>query len=245
MFRKNLFQNKKCSEKFRKILQSILPRKEVNLKDLQFYKSNEILSNKFYQIPQELFVSSLYKDKLNSDSKILYAFLLDRLSLSNKNNWIDEHKNIYLIFTRQEVQEKLGLSEKTATKAFKQLSDVNLIAEKRQGLGKPNLIYVAKIQYEDKGRNSDTENLQVLNSNFYGSGRVQNTIQEQEKLPTINTNNIKTNIINTNTHIYHKKKAYNLDDEKKRERTDDFWNSLYTNITYENSLMSPQEIALI
>ena len=209
------------------------------MKDLQFYKSNEILSNKFYQIPQELFVSSLYKDKLNSDSKILYAFLLDRLSLSNKNHWIDEHKNIYLIFTRQEVQEKLGLSEKTATKAFKQLSDVNLIAEKRQGLGKPNLIYVAKIQYEDKCRNSGTENLQVLNSNFSCSGRVQNTIQEQEKLPIINTNNIKTNIINTNTHIYHKKKASNLDDEKKRERTNDFWNSLYTNVTYENSLMAP------
>lgn len=59
------------------------------MKDLQFYKSNEILSNKFYQIPQELFVSSLYKDKLNSDGKILYAFLLDRLSLSIKNHWID------------------------------------------------------------------------------------------------------------------------------------------------------------
>lgn len=104
------------------------------MKDLQFYKSNEILSNKFYQIPQELFVSSLYKDKLNSDSKILYAFLLDRLSLSSKNHWIDEHKNIYLIFTRQEVQEKLGLSEKTVTKAFKQLADADLIEEKRQGL---------------------------------------------------------------------------------------------------------------
>ena len=169
------------------------------MKDLQFYKSNESLSNKFYQIPQELFVSPLYKDKLNSDSKILYAFLLDRLSLSSKNNWIDEQKNIYLIFTRQEVQEKLGLSEKTATKAFKQLIDVNLIAEKRQGLGKPNLIYVAKIQYEDKSNFPDTENLQVLNSNFCGSGIVQSTVQEQENLQTINTNNIKTNIINTDS----------------------------------------------
>ena len=169
------------------------------MKDLQFYKSNETLSNKFYQIPQELFVSSLYKDKLNSDSKILYGFLLNRLTLSQKNHWIDADKNIYLIFTRQEVQDKLGLSEKTVTKAFKQLVDVNLIAEKRQGLGKPNLIYVGKIQYEDKCNILDTENLQVLNSNFYGSGIVQNTVQEQENLPAINTNNIKTNMINTNS----------------------------------------------
>ena len=75
------------------------------------YKSNETLENKYYQIPQELFESSLYKDKLNSDSKILYAFIIDRLTLSQKNNWIDKENNIYLIFTRQEVQKKLGLSE--------------------------------------------------------------------------------------------------------------------------------------
>ena len=43
------------------------------------YKSNETLENRYYQIPQELFENSLYKDKLNSDSKILYSFLLDRL----------------------------------------------------------------------------------------------------------------------------------------------------------------------
>ena len=104
------------------------------------YKANEILEHKYYQIPQELFVNPKYKDNLNSDSKILYAFLLDRLSLSNKYHWIDSNNNIYLIFTRQEVQNKLNLSEKTAIKAFKQLSQVNLILEKRQGLGKPNLI---------------------------------------------------------------------------------------------------------
>lgn len=193
------------------------------MKDLQFYKSNEILSNKFYQIPQELFVSSLYKDKLNSDSKILYAFLLDRLSLSSKNNWIDEQKNIYLIFTRQEVQEKLGLSEKTATKAFKQLINVNLIAEKRQGLGKPNLIYVAKIQYEDKCNIPDRENLQVLNSNFYGSGIVQSTVQEQENLLTINTNNINTNIINTDSiNPKSNKECITLMDIKEKSKINEF-----------------------
>ena len=60
------------------------------------YKSNETLENKCYQIPQELFVNSLYKDKLNSDSKILYAFLIDRLSLSQKNNWKDIDNNVYV-----------------------------------------------------------------------------------------------------------------------------------------------------
>jgi replication initiator A domain protein len=169
------------------------------MKEIDYYKNNEILENSYYQIPQELFINKLYKEKLNSDSKILYAFLLDRLSLSQKNHWFDELNRVYLIFTRGEVQEKLCLSEKTVTKAFKQLTDTNLIVEKRQGLGKPNLIYVGKIQQEEIITNIKQENLQVLNSKNYGSREVKNTILDAEKFPTINPNNIKTNIINTDS----------------------------------------------
>ena len=192
------------------------------MRELDYYKSNETLSHKYYQIPQELFESSLYKDKLNSDSKILYAFLLDRLSLSIRNHWVDNANRIFLIFTRQEVQEKLGLSEKTVTKAFKQLVDTDLIEEKRQGLGKPNLIYVAKIQYEEKDKISDTENLQVLNSNFYGSRVVESTVQEQENLQTINTNNIKTNIINTNSINPNSDDEFYLKEIKDKCKLEDF-----------------------
>ena len=169
------------------------------MKEIDYYKNNEILENSYYQIPQELFINKLYKEKLNSDSKILYAFLLDRLSLSQKNHWFDELNRVYLIFTREEVQDKLCLSEKTVTKAFKQLTDTNLIAEKRQGLGKPNLIYVGKIQHEEIKTNIEQGNLQVLNSKNYGSREVINTILDAEKFPTINPNNIKTNITNTDS----------------------------------------------
>ena len=160
------------------------------------YKSNETLENRYYQIPQELFENSLYKDKLNSDSKILYAFIIDRLTLSQKNNWIDSENNIYLIFTRQEVQDKLGLSEKTVIKAFKQLAETKLIFEKRQVLGKPNLIYVGKIQHEEI---AEQKNLQLQNCKNYSSRDVKNTVQELENLQGINPNNIKPNIINTDS----------------------------------------------
>lgn len=169
------------------------------MKEIDYYKNNEILENSYYQIPQELFVNSLYKEKLNSDSKILYAFLLDRLSLSQKNHWFDEYGRVYLIFTREEVQNKLCLSEKTVTKAFKQLLEVNLISEKRQGLGKPNLIYVGKIQHEEIIDDIEQENVQILNSKNYGSGKVKNTTLDTEILPTINPHNTKTNIINTDS----------------------------------------------
>lgn len=161
------------------------------MKQIDYYKINETLSNKYYQIPQELFENLLYKENLNSDSKILYAFLLDRLSLSQKHHWVDEEYRIYLIFTREEVQEKLNLSDKTVTKAFKQLSNVGLVEEKRQGLGKPNLIYVGKIQYEE------TENIRFQSRKNYDSVEGDITALESEDLRGINTNNIKTNIINT------------------------------------------------
>ncbi len=192
------------------------------MKEIDYYKNNEILENSYYQIPQELFINKLYKEKLNSDSKILYAFLLDRLSLSQKNHWFDELNRVYLIFTREEVQDKLCLSEKTVTKAFKQLTDTNLIAEKRQGLGKPNLIYVGKIQYEEKENTTDTENLQLQNSNFYGSKIVENTFQEQENLHTINTNNIKTYIINTESINPKSENETELQKLKNKCRLDEF-----------------------
>lgn len=108
-----------------------------------------------------------------------------------------------LIFTREEVQNKLCLSEKIMiTKAFKQLLEVNLIAEKRQGLGKPNLIYVGKIQHEEIISDIEQDNIQILNSKNYGSGKVKNTTLDTEILPTINPHNIKTNIINTVLSIF-------------------------------------------
>lgn len=194
------------------------------------YKSNETLEHKYYQIPQELFVNEKYKHKLNSDSKILYAFLLDRLSLSQKNHWIDEDNNVYLIFTREEVQEKLNLSDKTVTKSFKILMEVNLVQEKRQGLGKPNLIYVGKINH------SDSENLRFLTRKNYDSGIEESTTLDSENLRGINTNNIKTNIINTDSinpksdeELLLIKEKCNLNEFTKEERTilEDVIDNLY------------------
>ncbi len=194
------------------------------------YKSNETLEHKYYQILQELFVNEKYKNKLNSDSKILYAFLLDRLSLSQKNHWIAEDNNVYLIFTREEVQEKLNLSDKTVTKSFKILMEVNLVQEKRQGLGKPNLIYVGKINH------SDSENLRFLNRKNYDSGIGESTALESENLRGINTNNINTNIINTDSinpksdeELLLIKEKCNLNEFTKEEKTilEDVIDNLY------------------
>lgn len=195
------------------------------MKEIYYYKNNEILENSYYQIPQELFVNNLYKTKLNSDSKILYAFLLDRLS--QKNHWFDEYGRVYLIFTREEVQDKLNLSDKTVTKAFKRLTDVNLVKEKRQGLGKPNLIYVGKIQHEEIIQHTETENLLLLNRKNSDSRIVNSTTRDTENLRLnykyINNNNMQNS---KNSYRNYKQRQYdNLDFLYANNN----WDNLYDN----------------
>ena len=110
------------------------------------YKANEYLENSFYQVPKELFNNPYYMS-LSLVSKVLYGLLLDRLSIPIKNNWTDKDGNIYIVYSRKEVGLKLNLSDKTVTKAFKELKNVKLIREIRTGFKKNNIIYVGKINH--------------------------------------------------------------------------------------------------
>lgn len=148
---------------------------------IEFFKTNEVFDYKFIQIPKELFFNFLYKTKVDSNGKILYGFLLDRLSLSIKNNWCDKNGNVYLIYTREDICNLLNISPKTASKAFKQLSDCKLIVEKRQGNNKPNLIYPVKIQHDDS--------LDFLMRKNSHSGMENSTSPDTQNLRTNYTNN--------------------------------------------------------
>ena len=178
------------------------------------YKAHECFEHLYYQIPMELFFNKKYKDKLNSDSKILYGFLLNRLTLSAKNNWVDEDGNVFLIFTRKEVQELLGLSDKTVTKAFKQLNECKLIYEKKQGANKPNLIYVRKIEHD--------ENLIKVIRKNYDSRIVKFTTHDTENLRPNYNNNKYNNRENKNSYQNYEQRHY------------DDLDFLYANNLYEN-----------
>ena len=97
------------------------------------YKVNEVLDNVFYQIPKELLVNPIYNN-LDSNSILLYGLLLDRLSVSMKNKWIDKDGNVYIIYSRKDAQKMLKLSDKPITKAFRQLEEAKLIYEIRYRL---------------------------------------------------------------------------------------------------------------
>lgn len=153
----------------------------------------------FYMLPKILLSDEHFKS-LSSDAKIFYACLLERSSYSYKNNWIDDEDRVYIIFTIEEIMETLGVSNKTASKISAELENIGLIEKKRQGLGKPNIIYVKdfmsvfdieKNQYITRSVNST---LQKCNN--YTSGNVKSTSQEVKKVHGIDTNYNNTNFNN-------------------------------------------------
>lgn len=188
---------------------------------MNIYKINETLQHSYYQMPQELFENKKYK-KLSIEAKVIYAFLLNRMNLSRINKWINDKGEIYLIYTRKEIQSKLNLSDKPVTRAFKELRETNLIKEEKQGFWKPNLIYIGKIEHEElQNSNINTNDYRETNDVLIDN-RVkedycveENTIQETEYLRA----NKKENIKHKNNNIdvsQSEREAKNLEDIKQK-----------------------------
>ena len=107
--------------------------------DYFYGQSGELFS--YFRIPKALFQDHRFRH-LSTDARTLYGILLDRMSLSAKNGWLDEQGRVYIIYTVREVQESLCCAEHKAVKLFRELEDIDLIERKRRGLGRPSLIYV-------------------------------------------------------------------------------------------------------
>ena len=134
----------------------------------------------FYRVPKVLFTEDCFWN-VSTDAKLLYGILLDRMNLSARNGWLDEEGRVYIIFTIEEIKGALGCAEKKAVKLLDELEKkCGLIERKRQGLGKPNLIYV-------KNFISGSVERQFLNCQKDNSGVVKNTIQELSKAQGNNT----------------------------------------------------------
>ena len=96
----------------------------------------------FYRIPKALFTDPAFRS-ISTDAKALYGLLLDRMNLSARNDWLDEQGRVYIVFTVEEIMESLACGNKKAVGLLRELEvEASLIERRRQGLGKPNLIYV-------------------------------------------------------------------------------------------------------
>lgn len=124
-----------------------------------YYYGKEADQFSFYRIPRLLIKDERFKG-LSNDAKLLYGLMLDRLAMSIKNGWFDENNRAYIHYTMENVMEDLCCAKEKCSKIFKELDSVNgigLIEKKRQGLGRPDIIYVKNFVLEDDGEENLAE----------------------------------------------------------------------------------------
>lgn len=131
--------------------------------NFDYYYGIEAEQFSFYRVPRLLIKDERFKG-LSSDAKLLYGLMLDRMSLSMKNVWLDDENRAYIIYTVDAIMEDLGCAKATCVKIMKELDTENgigLIEKKRRGLGKPDIIYVKNFstitdaKTEEKTDNAD------------------------------------------------------------------------------------------
>ena len=109
----------------------------------KFYTTLEAETYVIYKVQKALFTDEKYRS-VSTDAKMLYGLLLDRMYLSVKNGWTDKYGRVYQYFTVKQAQELLHFGHEKICRLFSELEAADLILRKRQGQGKPNIIYVKK-----------------------------------------------------------------------------------------------------
>ena len=177
----------------------------------------------FYRIPKVLFTEERFK-AISAEAKVLYGLLLDRMSLSAKNGWQDKENRVYIIFTIEDIMEAMGCADQKAGKLLYELeSKCGLIERKRQGLGKPNLIYVKNFVTPSESR--------FLNRENHDSGEVKITDQEPLKSRSNNTEYNNTDISDTDSFPF---TSFREDHGRETKRNDVNHRERYREILSEN-----------
>ena len=109
-----------------------------------FFGPDDAEQYSFYRIPKRLITGDEFQDT-STEAKLLYGLMLDRLQLSIRNQWLDSLNRVYIIYTVEDIMADLHCGNQKACKLLSELENkTGLIKRKRQGLGKPSLIYVLK-----------------------------------------------------------------------------------------------------
>ena len=167
-----------------------------------YYYGIEAEQFSFYRVPRLLIKDERFRG-LSSDAKLLYGLMLDRMSLSMKNGWLDDENRAYIIYAVENIMEDLGCSKPTCTKVIKELdadNGIGLIEKKRRGLGKPDIIYVKNFasvpekESAEKPANADVstevKNLYFKKEKNLTSGSKETELQEVKDFDFKRENNL-------------------------------------------------------
>ena len=179
----------------------------------------------FFRIPKVLFTDEHFKG-VSAEAKILYGILLDRMSLSRKNGWLDDEGRVYIIFTLDEVMNSIGCAVQKAAKLLSELDDKSgLIERKRQGLGKPNVIYVKNFIIGSESKIKNYEN--------QSSGAVKIEAQELPKSKGSNTDHSNTEYNDTDSLLFTSFRDSQSRESNRSEARREYRELILENIDYD------------
>lgn len=177
----------------------------------------------FYRIPKVLFTEKRFQG-ISAEAKVLYGLLLDRMSLSARNGWLDEEGRVYIIFSIEDIMTSMGCANQKAAKLLYELeSKCSLIERKRQGLGKPNLIYVKNFVTPSESHFKKCDN--------HDSGSVKITSQESLKSHANNTENNNTEFSDTESFLF---TSFREDHTREWKRSEADQRQQYKDLIMEN-----------
>ena len=156
-----------------------------------YFYEEQSESYSFYRIPKMLFTEEIF-EALSTDAKVLYGLLLDRISLSRENGWMDDEGRVYVYYTIKSVKKSMRCANTKACGLLRELNEFGLIERKKQGLGKPTIIYVKDFTRFRKAELLDSEK---QNSVILHTGTLDNRKSETNKTEKNNTESNKTNPI--------------------------------------------------
>ena len=129
----------------------------------EYFYGNQAEQFAFYRIPKLLITQPEFK-RVSDSAKLLYGLMLDRMGLSIRNGWVDDENRAYIFFTTNDVMEQMCCGTEKATKLLAELDaekGIGLIERKKQGQGKPAIIYLKKFYISENNdrdlRLSETE----------------------------------------------------------------------------------------
>ncbi|MGE4486059.1 MAG: DUF6017 domain-containing protein [Oscillospiraceae bacterium] len=149
----------------------------------QYYYGLESEQYSFYRIPKILITDPHFKI-LSTDAKLLYGLMLDRMSLSYKNGWLDEESRVYVYYTLDEVMEQLSCKTDKAIKLFAELDTekgIGLIERIKQGQGRPAKIYVKRFVLNAEVKTSEKPKSRPRKNRSQDSGKTEAQTSEEPK----------------------------------------------------------------
>lgn len=150
-----------------------------------YFYGNEAEQFTFYRIPKILITSPHFK-KISDSAKLLYGLMLDRMSLSIRNGWLDDDNRAYIFFTTNDIMEQMCCGTEKATKMLAELDSekgIGLIERVKQGQGKPAIIYLKKFyELEDTARSTK---LSEIESQDFQESKVKTFENQKTRLSEI------------------------------------------------------------